>query len=57
MDNDLNQRVFEQNPLVKQAVREALDDRRHKRYVTLRNYVRALRSVGGYGKVAPKERR
>ena len=36
--------VREEGRIVKQAVQEALDDLRHKRYVTLRDYLRGKRS-------------
>jgi len=32
------------SPLVKRALQEALDDLRHKRYVTLKDYLRGKRS-------------
>ena len=40
----LDQLLFEDSPLVKQAVEEALDDLRHKRSVTLKDYVAGKRS-------------
>lgn len=43
-ENDLDQLLFEQSSLVKQAVQEAMDDLRHKRYVTLKDYLRGKRS-------------
>jgi hypothetical protein len=36
--------VFEENPFIKQVVREALEDLRRKRYVTLKDYLRGKRS-------------
>ena len=41
---ELDQLLFEESPLVKRAVEEALDDLRHKRYVTLKGYQRGKRS-------------
>lgn len=43
-EEEIDQLLFEESPLVKQAVHEALDDLRHKRYVTLKDYVRGKRS-------------
>lgn len=43
-EKDLDQLLFEESPFVKQAVRDALDDLRHKRYVTLKDYLRGKRS-------------
>lgn len=43
-EEELDQLLFEDSPLVKHAVQEALDDLRHKRYVTLKDYVRGKRS-------------
>jgi len=43
--DDLDQLLFEDSALVKQAVEEALDDMRHKRYVTLKDYLRGKRSA------------
>ena len=43
-EDELDQLLFEESPLVKQAVQEALDDLRHKRYVTLKDYLRGKRS-------------
>lgn len=43
-EEQLDQLLFEESPLVKQAVHDALDDLRHKRYVTLRDYLRGKRS-------------
>ena len=43
-EDELDQLLFEDSPLVKQAVQEALDDLRHKRYVTLKDYLRGKRS-------------
>ncbi len=40
----LRGRRFKKSPFVKQAVEEALDDLKHKRYVTLKDYVRGKRS-------------
>lgn len=42
--DDLDQLLFEESPEVKRAVSEALDDLRHKRYVTLKEYLRGKRS-------------
>ncbi len=42
--DDLDQLLFEDSPLVKQALDEALDDLRHKRSVTLKEYLRGKRS-------------
>lgn len=41
---DLDQLLFEESPEVKRAFSEALDDLRHKRYVTLKEYLRGKRS-------------
>jgi len=41
---ELDQLLFEESPLVKRAVEEALDDLKHKRYVTLKDYQRGKRS-------------
>ena len=43
-EDDLDQLLFEESPLVKHAVQEALDDVRHKRSVTLKEYLRGKRS-------------
>lgn len=43
-EDDLDQLLFEESPLVKQAVQEALDDLRRRRYVTLKDYLRGKRS-------------
>lgn len=40
----LDQLLFEESPLVKQALEEAVEDMRRKRYVTLRDYLRGKRS-------------
>lgn len=42
--DEIDQLLFEESPLVKQAVEEALDDLRHHRYVTLKDYLRGKRS-------------
>jgi prevent-host-death family protein len=42
---DLDQFLFEDSPLVKRALREALADRRRGRYVTLQEYRRGKRST------------
>ncbi|MDP3722856.1 MAG: type II toxin-antitoxin system Phd/YefM family antitoxin [Candidatus Omnitrophota bacterium] len=42
--DELDQLLFEDSALVKQAVEEALDDMRHKRHVTLKDYLRGKRS-------------
>lgn len=42
--DELDQLLFEESPLVKAAVEEALDDLRHKRAVTLKDYLRGKRS-------------
>ena len=44
-EENLDQLLFEESPFVKQAVQEALDDLRHKRYVTLKDYLRGKRSA------------
>lgn len=36
--------LFEESPLVKQAMQEALGDLKHQRYVTLKDYLRGKRS-------------
>ena len=43
-EKNINQLLFEESPLVKQAVEEALEDIRHKRSVTLKDYLRGKRS-------------
>ena len=42
---DIDQLLLEESPLVKRAVEEALDDLRHHRYVTLKDYQRGTRSA------------
>ena len=42
--DDLDQLLFEESPEVKRALGEALDDLRHKRSVTLKEYLRGKRS-------------
>lgn len=44
-EDELDQLLFEDSPLVKAAVEEALDDLRHKRYVTVKDYLRGKRSA------------
>ena len=44
-EEDLDQLLFEDSPLVKQAVHEALGDLKRKRYVTLKAYLRGKRSA------------
>lgn len=41
--DDIDQLLFEESPLVKQALTEALEDIRHQRYVTLKDYQRGKR--------------
>ena len=43
-ERDLDQLLFEDSPLVKRAVQEALEDLKHKRSVTLKDYLRGKRS-------------
>ena len=43
-ERDLDQLLFEESPLVRQALHEALDDLKHKRYVTMKDYLRGKRS-------------
>jgi len=43
-EDDLDQLLFEDSLLVKQAVEEALNDLKHKRAVTLKDYLRGKRS-------------
>lgn len=43
-EEDLDQLLFEDSPIVKEAVREALDDLKHRRYVTLKDYQAGRRS-------------
>ena len=43
-DEQVDQLLFEDSPLVKEAVQEALEDLRRKRYVTLKDYLRGKRS-------------
>ena len=42
--DDVDQLLFEDSPLVKQAVTEALADVKHRRFVTLKDYLRGKRS-------------
>ena len=44
-EEDLDQLLFEESPLVKHAVHEAFDDLKRKRYVTLKDYLRGKRSA------------
>ena len=41
---ELDQLLFEESQIVKQVLAEALEDLRHKRYVTLRDYRRGKRT-------------
>ena len=43
-EDDMDQLLFEDSPLVKQAIAEALDDWKHRRAVTLKDYLRGKRS-------------
>ena len=43
-EEDIDQLLFEESPLVKQAVQEALGDLKRQRYVTLKDYLRGKRS-------------
>ena len=43
-EEDLDQLLFEESPLVKQAVHEALEDIKRRRYVTLKDYLRGKRT-------------
>ena len=43
-EETIDQLLFEESPLVKRAVEEALDDIRHKRSVSLKDYLRGKRS-------------
>jgi len=43
-EDEIDQLLFEDSPLVKRAVAEALDDVKRKRYVTLKDYLRGKRS-------------
>ena len=43
-ERDLDQLLFEESPLVKRAVHEALEDLKRRRYVTLNDYVRGKRT-------------
>ena len=43
--DEIDQLLFEESPLVKRAVEEALNDLRRKRYVTLTEYRRGKRSA------------
>ena len=43
-EEELDQLLFEESPLVKHAAQEALDDLRRKRYVSLKDYLRGRRS-------------
>ncbi len=44
-EEDIDQLLFEESPMVKRAVEEALEDFKHKRYVTLKDYLRGKRSA------------
>ncbi|HBQ38353.1 MAG TPA: hypothetical protein DD714_05060 [Candidatus Omnitrophica bacterium] len=41
---EIDQLLFEESPLVKQAVHQALDDLKHRRFVTMKDYLRGKRS-------------
>ena len=43
-EEDFDQLLFEEGPLVRQAVQEALEDVRRSRFVTLKDYLRGKRS-------------
>ena len=43
-EESVDQLLFEESPLVKQAVEEALEDRQRGRFVTLKDYLRGKRS-------------
>ena len=43
-EDNLDQLLFEESPLVKQAVQEALEDVKRRRYVTLKDYLRGKRT-------------
>ncbi len=43
-EKDVDQLLFEDSPLVRRAVEEALGDRKHGRSVTLKDYLRGKRS-------------
>ena len=42
--DELDQLLFEESPLVRQALEEALGDLKHRRAVTLKDYLRGRRS-------------
>ena len=42
--DELDQLLFEESPIVRQALEEALDDLKHRRAVTLKDYLRGRRS-------------
>ncbi len=42
---NLDQLLFEESTVVKQALQEALEDVKHQRYVTLAGYLRGKRSA------------
>lgn len=44
-EDTLDQLLFEDSPLVKRALGEALEDLKHKRFVTLKDYLRGRRSA------------
>ena len=44
-EDQLDQLLFEDSPIVKHAVHEALEDLRQKRSVTLKDYLRGKRSA------------
>ena len=43
-EDSLDQLLFEESPLVKHAVQEALEDVKRRRYVTLKDYLRGKRT-------------
>ena len=43
-EEDVDQLLFEESPLVKRAVQEALEDVKRRRYVTLKDYLRGKRT-------------
>lgn len=44
-EDDVDQLLFEDSPLVQRAVAEAMDDLKHQRAVTLKDYLRGKRSA------------
>lgn len=43
-EQDIDQFLFEDSAIVRRALTEALDDKKHRRYVTLKDYLGGKRS-------------